>query len=66
MTEMFWNFALGTGLAVLAWMAMDWAIFRLLPRLEAWLPDDICGPGGWFCDTRDRSGIFDRPPRRMG
>ncbi|MDR9427715.1 MAG: hypothetical protein RI538_04855 [Salibaculum sp.] len=66
MTGFFWNFVLGTGVALLAWLALEWVMFRLLPRMEAWLPDDICGPGGWFYDTEHRSGIFDRPPRRMG
>jgi hypothetical protein len=52
-------------MAILIWLMIEMLLCRVLPRLEPYLPDDICGPGGWFSDTANQSGIFDRP-RRQG
>jgi len=61
MTLLLWNVALGAGMAILIWLMIEMLLCRVLPRLEPYLPDDICGPGGWFSDTANQSGIFDRP-----
>lgn len=63
MTVLFWNVVLGVGVAALVWVLIEMLLCRVLPKLEPYLPDDICGPGGWFTDTANQSGIFDRPPR---
>ncbi len=35
----------------------------LRPLLVWLLPDEICGPDGWYIDTRNRTGILDFGPR---
>lgn len=52
------------GIALVAWLALEPVLFRLLPRLERLLPSDIIGPDGWFADTTNQSGIFDLPLKR--
>ncbi len=51
-------------IALAAWMVLEQILFRALPMLERVLPDDICGPDGWFCDTHRKTGIFDLPMKR--
>jgi hypothetical protein len=52
------------GLALVAWLALEPVLVRLLPRLERLVPSDLIGPDGWFCDPANKSGIFDLPLNR--
>lgn len=38
---------------------ITWAIWFCAP----FLPNDLAGPGGWFLDTLDQTGVFDRRRR---
>lgn len=52
------------GIAFVAWLALEPALFRLLPRLDRLMPNDLIGPDGWFSDPSNKSGIFDLPLHR--
>jgi hypothetical protein len=54
------------GIGLLAWLAVEPVLIRLLPRLERLLPSDLIGPDGWFSDPAKKSGIFDLPLKRRG
>lgn len=59
-TWLIWVF----GMLMVIWVVLDFLAPRLLSLMAWLLPDDICGPGGWYVDTADKQGIFDRQSGR--
>ena len=57
------NVAIAVIALLVYWLVIEPVIRRLLPMCAGYLPDDMCGPGGWLIDTTGRGGIFDRPTR---
>ncbi len=49
---------IGAAYAV-CWIGMPVMVWILRPLLVRFAPLDMCGPEGWFIDTRNRSGILD-------
>ncbi len=57
------SFAVVIFAALIGLLALDRVIIWVLPLITPLLPDEFCGPDGWLIDTRQASGIFDRPKR---
>ena len=57
------SFAMFVAAALIGLIVLDRLVAWVLPMIAPVLPNDYCGPDGWLMDTRQRSGIFDRPAR---
>jgi hypothetical protein len=64
MVALLMSFVWWAGGSLVAWLALEPVLFRILPRLERLLPSDLIGPDGWLADTSNQSGIFDLPLKR--
>ena len=64
MVALMMNVLWWSGIGLVAWLALESVLFRLLPRLERLVPSDLIGPDGWFCDPTTERGIFDLPLKR--
>jgi hypothetical protein len=54
------SFGFGVLIALVGLAVFERLVAWVLPYLVPVLPNDYCGPDGWFMDTKAQSGVFDR------
>ena len=54
------SFGFGVLIALVGLAVFERLVAWVLPYLVPVLPNDYCGPDGWFMHTKAQSGVFDR------